>query len=78
MRVWIVNYYTSPDCSNPRYLQLAKYFTEYGWEVTTYYANYQNNENTAIFDRQQVNGYEKVHVKATQYIRNDVGRRRYI
>lgn len=78
MHIWIVNYYTSPDCSNPRYLQLAKYFTEYGWEVTTFYANYQNNVNAALFDRQQVNGYEYVRVKAPEYVGNDFDRMRSI
>ena len=32
MRVWIVNYYTRPDCSNPRYLQFAKHFPKARFE----------------------------------------------
>ena len=78
MRIWIVNYYTCPNCSNPRYEQLARYFTEYGWEVVTFYANNQGTEDTPLFERQQVNGYEYVHVKSPSYMGNGVGRMKSI
>lgn len=78
MRIWIVNYYTCPNCSNPRYEQLARYFTEYGWEVVTFYANNQGTEDTPLFERQQVNGYDYVHVKSPSYMGNGVGRMKSI
>lgn len=78
MRIWIVNYYTCPNCSNPRYEQLAKYFTLHGWEVVTFYANNQGTEQTPLFEKQQVNGYNYVHVKSPSYVGNGVGRMKSI
>ncbi len=62
MRVWIVNYYTSPDCSNPRYLQLAKHFQEKGWKVTTFYANFQGKEGLSLFSKENFDGLDFVRV----------------
>lgn len=78
MRVWIVNYYTCPNCSNPRYEQFAKHFTAKGWEVLTFYANYQGSESDPSFDRQDVGGYQYVHVKAPHYVGNGLGRMKSI
>ena len=78
MRVWIVNYYTSPDCSNPRYLQFAKHFMEKGWEVTTFYANYNSANSDSLFKRETINGLEFVQVKAPHYVGNGVSRMKSI
>lgn len=78
MRVWIVNYYTSPDCSNPRYLQFAKHFMEMGWEVTTFYANFNSANTDSLFKRESVNGLDFVQVKAPHYVGNGVARMKSI
>ncbi len=78
MRVWIVNYYTSPDCSNPRYLQFAKHFMEKGWEVTTFYANFNSANTDSLFKRESVNGLDFVQVKAPHYVGNGVARMKSI
>ncbi len=76
MRVWIVNYYTSePDkASNPRYLQLAHYFQEKGWKVTTFNANYTGPETDPLFVRRQYGEYDFVHVRVPHYVGNGVRR----
>ena len=74
MRIWIVNYYTSPDCSNPRYLEFAKHFMAKGWEVTTFNANYKVGDETPLFDRKQYGEYDFVHVKAPHYVGNGLKR----
>ncbi len=78
MRIWIVNYYTSPNCSNPRYLEFAKYFMAYGWEVKTFYASFSGEENIPLFERQEVNGLDFVQVKAPHYVGNGLARMKSI
>lgn len=78
MRIWIVNYYTRPDCSNPRYLEFAKHFMAYGWEVTTFYANSKGTEADSLFERQNVNGLDFVQVKALPYKGNGLLRMKSI
>ena len=78
MRVWIINYYTSPDCSNPRYLQFAKYFMAKGWDVTTFYANWNGADTDPLFKREMVNGLDFVQVKAPHYVGNGVSRMKSI
>lgn len=74
MRVWIVNYYTSPDCSNPRYLEFAKRFMVAGHKVLTFYADWKLESEAPLFERQNVNGLDFVRVKATHYVGNGVAR----
>lgn len=74
MRIWIVNYYTSPTCSNPRYLEFAKYFVAAGHEVLTFYANYKSDESAPLFQRKTVNGLDFVEVKAPHYEGNGIKR----
>ena len=69
MRVWIVNYYTSPNCSNPRYLEFAKHFKAKEWDVVTFYANYWE-EQTSQFEEIKQDGLDFVKVKAVNYGRN--------
>lgn len=78
MRVWIVNYYTSPDCSNPRYLQFAKHFMAKGWDVITFYANYNGAETDNLFKRETVNGLNFVQVGVPHYVGNGVSRMKSI
>lgn len=78
MRVWIVNYYTSPDCSNPRYLQFAKHFMTRGWDVTTFYAKYDGADTDPLFKREKVNELDFVQVKVPPYAGNGVTRMRSI
>lgn len=74
MRIWIVNYYTSPTCSNPRYLELAKYFMAAGHEVLTFYANYNSEDAVPLFQRKTMNGLDFVEVKAPHFVGNGVKR----
>jgi glycosyltransferase involved in cell wall biosynthesis len=78
MRIWIVNYYTSPDCSNPRYLEFAKHFLTKGWDVTTFYANHDGVDTDSLFNRETVNGLDFVQVKAPHYVGNGVARMKSI
>lgn len=74
MRIWIVNYYTSPDCSNPRYLEFAKHFMAAGHEVLTFYADWKLEADAPLFERQKVNGLDFVRVKSPNYVGNGVAR----
>lgn len=78
MRVWIVNYYTSPDCSNPRYLQFAKHFMSRGWDVTTFYAKYDGADTDPLFKREKVNELNFVQVRAPHYVGNGIARMKSI
>ena len=73
-RIWIVNYYTRPDCSNPRYIVFAKYFMSQGWDVTTFYANYWWDYKLSPFERSAVDGLDYVQVKAPHYVGNGLAR----
>lgn len=74
MRVWIVNYYTSPDSANPRYLEFAKHFIEKGWEVTTFYANFGAEKTSTVFVKKRIGGQDFVQVKAPHYEGNGIKR----
>ena len=78
MRIWIINYYTSPTCSNPRYLEFAKHFMAAGHEVLTFYADWKLEANAPLFERQNVNGLDFVHVKAPYYVGNGLARMKSI
>ncbi len=67
MRVWIVNYYTAPDCPNPRYLQFAKYFMAKGWDVTTFYAKFLGESGKELFVREKLGELDFVRVEALRY-----------
>ena len=73
-RIWIVNYYTTPTCSNPRYLKLAKHFITRGWEVITFYADYKSDNSEPSFFCETIDGLDFVKVKAPHYIGNGVRR----
>ena len=74
MRIWIVNYYTSPTCSNPRYLEFAKHFMAAGHEVLTFYANYGGDQSAPLFQRKTINGLDFVEVRAPHFVGNGVKR----
>lgn len=77
-RVWIVNPQTgSPEkAANPRYLELAKYFMEAGYDVTTF--NSSQREDIAIpngkYLKKQYGDYKFVHVYAPDFVGNGVKR----
>lgn len=77
-RVWIVNPQTgSPEkAANPRYLELAKYFMEAGYEVTTF--NSSQREGIAIpngkYLEKQYGDYKFVHIFAPDFEGNGVKR----
>ncbi len=77
-RVWIVNPQTgSPDkAANPRYLELAKYFMEAGYDVTTF--NSSQREGIDIpngkYLEKQYGDYKFVHVCAPEFVGNGVKR----
>ena len=74
MRVWIVNYYTRPDSTHPRYIEFAKHFMEKGWEVTIFYANYSGETGGQLFHKQDINGLDYVQVEAPRYKGNGLKR----
>lgn len=76
--IWIVNYYTKPDCSNPRYIEFAKHFMASGWEVLTFYANYKGEESDPLFTKQEVDGLNYVQVRAPRYVGNGLSRMKSI
>lgn len=77
-RVWIVNPQTgSPEkAANPRYLELAKYFMEAGYDVTTF--NSSQREGIAIpngkYLEKRYGDYKFVHVFAHDFVGNGVKR----
>lgn len=81
-RVWIINYYTDPpsNVANPRYLIFAKYFMEYGWDVITFNASYEDKslyeeyKPDELFLRKQYGEYDFIHVKVPEYEGNGISR----
>ncbi len=77
-KVWIVNPQTgSPEkAANPRYLELAKYFMDTGYDVTTF--NSSQREGVTIPNGQylekQYGNYRFVHVYAPDFVGNGVKR----
>lgn len=78
MRIWIVNYYTSPTCSNPRYPVLARSFRAAGHHTLTFYANYNSEANAPLFQRKTVDVLDFVEVKAPHFVGNGLGRMKSI
>lgn len=79
MRIWIINYYTSPDCSNPRYNKLAQHFMDAGHEVVTFNAGkvsrigeseFQGND----FLERQYGGFKFVHVRVPDFAGSGIKR----
>lgn len=77
-RIWIVNPQTgSPKkAANPRYLELAKYFMEAGYDVTTF--NSSQREGIVIpngkYLEKQYGDYKFVHVFAPDFVGNGLKR----
>ena len=78
MKIWIVNPQTgSPaKAANPRYLELAKYFMEAGYDVTTF--NSSQREGITIpngkYLEKQYGDYKFVHVYTPDFAGNGVKR----
>ena len=77
-RIWIVNPQTgSPDkAANPRYLELAKYFMEAGYDVTTFNSSQREGINipNGKYLEKQYGDYKFVHVCAPEFVGNGVKR----
>ncbi len=74
MRIWIVNYYATPTCTNPRYLEFAKHFMAAGHEVITFFANYWGDETVPVFQQKTINGLDFVEVRVPHFVGNGVKR----
>lgn len=78
MKIWIINPQTgSPSkAANPRYLELAKYFMEAGYDVTTF--NSSQREGISIpngkYLEKQYGNYKFVHVFASDFVGNGAKR----
>ena len=59
-------------------MEFAKRFTAKGWEVLTFYANYDGAEAEPLFKQETVNGLDFVQVKAPHYVGNGVARMKSI
>ena len=74
MKIWIINPQTgSPEkAANPRYLVLAKYFMEAGYDVTTF--NSSQREGVSIpngkYLEKQYGNYKFVHVYTPDFVGN--------
>ena len=74
-RIWIVNYYTSPTCSNPRYLELATHFMLSGYEVVTFNSSWTSKLCFhSKFKEVWYAHYHFVHVKTPSYVGNGINR----
>ena len=73
-RIWIVNYYTSPNTTHPRYLQFARHFMAEGWEVTTLYANHNADKGGSLFAKYKIDGLDFIEIKAPYYSGNGLAR----
>lgn len=76
--IWIVNYYEGPKCNNPRYQQFAMRFTDKGFRVITFYADFELDDNEPLFALQETNGLQYVRVKAPYYVGNGLSRMKSI
>ncbi len=79
MKIWIINFYTSPDCANPRYNKLARYFMDAGHEVITFNASRvsqisENDFKGGCFLERQYGDFKFVHVDVPAFNGNVVKR----
>lgn len=79
MRIWIVNYYTKPDCTNPRYNELAKHFVAAGHEVITFNAGRtskitEEEYKGKRFVEKQYGDYKFVHISVPDFEGNGIKR----
>jgi len=73
--IWIVNYYTDSNCSNPRYLELAKHFMNAGYDVVTINSSFIEGLNQEkLFNEQSYGSLKFVHVKSKAYKGNGLSR----
>lgn len=76
--IWIVNYYEGPKCNNPRYTQFAKRFTDKGFRVVTFYADFELEDNESLFALHEMDGLHYIRVKAPHYVGNGLARMKSI
>lgn len=74
--VWIVNYYTSSNPSNPRYIEFADNFMREGFDVITFNSTVAEKVEVTSgnFLEKEYSGRKFVHVKSPQYVGNGVKR----
>lgn len=74
--VWIVNYYTSSNPSNPRYIEFADNFMKEGYDVVTFNSSVAENVEVTSgnFLVKEYSGRKFVHVKSPQYVGNGLKR----
>ena len=70
--VWIVNYYTSSNPSNPRYIEFADNFMKEGYDVITFNSSVSENVDflSGNFLEKEYYGKKFIHVKSPQYVGN--------
>lgn len=74
-RIWIVNYYTGPNCSNPRYLEFAAAFRSAGFEVVTFNAAWIDDVAPKGDYQENIYGQDRfVHIKSPIYQGNGLTR----
>ena len=76
MLVWIVNYYTSSNPSNPRYIEFADNFMKEGYDVITFNSSVAENVDflSGNFLEKEYSGKKFIHVKSPQYVGNGLKR----
>lgn len=74
--VWIVNYYTSSNPSNPRYIEFADNFMKEGYDVITFNSSVAERieVTSGIFLEKEYSGRKFVHVKSPSYVGNGLKR----
>lgn len=75
-RIWIVNYYTSSNPSNPRYIEFANNFSAEGYDVITFNSSVSENIDipSGLFLEKEYSGRKYVHIKAPVYVGNGLKR----
>lgn len=80
-RIWIVNYYTGTPLTvaNPRYIELASYFMDAGYDVLTINADYDGtyvagDTGNSWCVRKLYGRHQFIHVKAMHYQGNGIRR----
>lgn len=79
MKIWIINYYTSHNCPNPRYNVLARHFLRAGHEVLTFNAKQSSDDignefQCGSFLERQYDDLKFVHVRVSAFEGNGVKR----
>lgn len=79
-RIWIVNYYTSSNPSNPRYIEFADNFIAKGYDVITFNSSVAEKIDitSGNFLEKEYSKKKFVHVRSPKYVGNGLKRIRSI